>query len=361
MRTALNEKTIFLGTEPLGEEVNATRQDYQSTFCRALSWYSYDLDFTEAKKYAIDYQKKTDKDAATRLLKVKETDFNKSMCWAMRLESRGAVLSTRHHQQIIDHLNSLLLEEPVVAIEKKVQVEATKEPSNNEKLSEYLGDLEGAIDTWIQTNEVFDLYNDMTKRNLPKTYSQSIIDLLQPKLSELKNVNSDPDLKEGYSNFSAFRLKKYIAFLEKLLDDINRFCQFKKSIRKPRTRKAKPPDVQVAKLNYNKKSDEYKVASVSPVNIIGAEQVWVFNVKTRKLGVYRAIGVSGLGVDKTKIVNYDPETSIQKTIRKPDDILKKCLDAGKIPLRKLLSEIKAVESPLTGRVNEDVIILRAVK
>jgi len=361
LKTILTEKTIFIGSEPIGEDVQCTRSDYNSSLCRALSWYSYDQDFSDAKKYAIEYLKKTDKESASVLSKIKETDFNKSICWTMRLEMRGAILSVDHHNRIQNHIQELLIGVQVAAEPKKQQLDSTKESNPNDKLIEYLGDIEGIIDLWIKTNEVFDLYNDMTKRNLPKSYSQSIIDLLTPKLTELRLAQTDEVLKEGYSNFSTFRMKKYIAFIEKLLDDVNRFCQYKKNTRKPRAKKFKSPDVLVSKLNYNKKSDEYKVTSIPPENIIGAEQLWVFNVKTRKLGIYRATGVSGLGVDKTKIINFDPETSIQKTIRKPDEVLQKCLDGGKLVLRKLLSEIKAVESQLTGRLNEDVIILRAVK
>mgnify|MGYP003348540752 CR=1 FL=1 len=101
--------------------------------------------------------------------------------------------------------------------------------------------------------------------------------------------------------------------------------------------------------------------AIDPANIVGSSQLWVFNTKTRKLGVYNSQDSGGLSVKGTSLLNYDETTSIQKTIRKPETVLPNCLKGGKIILRKLLPEINAVEQPLTGRINSDTILLRVIK
>jgi hypothetical protein len=93
---------------------------------------------------------------------------------------------------------------------------------------------------------------------------------------------------------------------------------------------------------------------------VGCSQLWVFNTKTRKLGVYNS-DPGGLGVKGSTLLNYDAITSKQKTLRKPEDILPEVVKSGKITLRKILPGIKAVEQELTGRINSDTILLRAIK
>jgi len=61
------------------------------------------------------------------------------------------------------------------------------------------------------------------------------------------------------------------------------------------------------------------------------------------------------------IENYDPETSISKTLRKPQEVLPKLLNAGKVELRKMLPGIKAKEQKLKSRINEDILLVRVIK
>ena len=50
-----------------------------------------------------------------------------------------------------------------------------------------------------------------------------------------------------------------------------------------------------------------------------------------------------------------------KTIRKPDEVLVRVLEGGKIILRKVLDEINAKHSEMNGRLNNETILLRVVK
>jgi hypothetical protein len=94
---------------------------------------------------------------------------------------------------------------------------------------------------------------------------------------------------------------------------------------------------------------------------VGCSQLWVFNTKSRKLGVYNADDSGGLSVKGSTIINYKQDTSAQKTVRKPEALLPEVLKAGKISLRKILPGINSVEQELTGRINDDTILLRVIK
>ena len=108
---------------------------------------------------------------------------------------------------------------------------------------------------------------------------------------------------------------------------------------------------------------------MQPDQIIGASELWVFNIKTRKLGKYVAKNIdpkgmgragSGLSVKGTTIIGFNEEQSIQKTLRKPEEQLKAFKSAGKVALRKFLDEIPTIDTKLNGRCNSDTILLKVV-
>jgi hypothetical protein len=74
--------------------------------------------------------------------------------------------------------------------------------------------------------------------------------------------------------------------------------------------------------------------------------------------VYNAENAKGLTVKGSTLQNFNAETSIGKRLRKPEVTIKELLEAGKIKLKKILSELSTKESLLTGRLNSDTIIVR---
>jgi hypothetical protein len=58
--------------------------------------------------------------------------------------------------------------------------------------------------------------------------------------------------------------------------------------------------------------------------------------------------------------DFDVSTSFKKKLRKPDAILPEVLNSGKVKLRKLMDRIAAKETKVTGRINNDMIILRVI-
>jgi hypothetical protein len=95
------------------------------------------------------------------------------------------------------------------------------------------------------------------------------------------------------------------------------------------------------------------------VDIIGAQELWAYNTKTRKLYKYIADSLTGpLGVKGTSITNFDTAKSVGKTLRKPEEKLKEFARATKVQLRKFLEDIKATETLGNGRMNSDTVLLK---
>lgn len=174
-------------------------------------------------------------------------------------------------------------------------------------------------------------------------------------------------LKEGYAHLKKADIKKFRTAIEELISALDFIIDQAKATRKPRKAKPKSTDKLVEKLKYLKADPKYNLASIAPVDIVGANELWVFNIKTRKLGKYVASNIdptgtgrpgSGLQVKGTTIIGFDENLSVQKTLRKPDEQLKDFKGAGKVALRKFLDEINTTDTKLNGRCNPDTILLK---
>jgi hypothetical protein len=174
-------------------------------------------------------------------------------------------------------------------------------------------------------------------------------------------VGEDEQLVEGYSNFKKVELKRFEAFLSKLIDDALMLEDESKKNRKPRKRKVKSPEELVSKLNYCVEDELTKFKSVDPKAIIGCSALWVYNAKTRKLGCYFADDAGGLTIKGSTVLNYTESKSVQKKLRKPEEIVPEVISGGKVFLKNVIDSIRAVQSPLSGRINADTVLIRIIK
>ena len=187
---------------------------------------------------------------------------------------------------------------------------------------------------------------------------QAVFERRYSEITEAKTTK-DEDLSDAYAYMKTADYKRYDAFYTRLFEGIAQYGQVKKATKKAAVRKPPQKEKLVAKLKYLKNDTTLKLVSVNPVDIIGAQELWVYNVKTRKIGKYIAEEMGGaLGIKGTAITGFSESKSVQKTLRKPEVQLKDFLAAGKIQLRKYLDEIKATEIKLNGRINVDTILLK---
>jgi len=215
-------------------------------------------------------------------------------------------------------------------------------------------------------------------RKIKNFFENEIVDFQDlermPTAGQLKKMDEKEadlweQLKEGYAHLKKADIKIFVTAIQGLLDALDFVIESAKATRAPRKAKPKSADKLIAKLKYLKTDDKYKLASFNPVDIIGASEVWVFNVKTRKLGKYIAKNIdpkgmgragSGLSVKGTTIIGFDESQSVQKTLRKPVDQLKDFKSAGKVKLRTFIDDIATTDTKLNGRCNLDTILLKVV-
>ena len=174
-------------------------------------------------------------------------------------------------------------------------------------------------------------------------------------------------LKEGYAHVKKADIKKLRTAISELMVALDFIIDQAKATRKPRKAKPRSADKVISKLKFLKVDEKYKLASINPIDVVGANELWVFNVKTRKLGKYIASSIdpkglgregTGLSVKGTTIIGFDEKLSVQKTLRKPDEQLKEFKGAGKVALRKFLEDINTTDTKLNGRSNLDTVLLK---
>jgi hypothetical protein len=181
-----------------------------------------------------------------------------------------------------------------------------------------------------------------------------------PLLQELIEASEgkDQQLKEAYKIYSKKQLKEFILFVNMLIEDSERYASNTKKVRKPRKPRTVSVEKRLKNFKYQKEDNTFKVASVDPEKILGAQELWTFNTKYKTLTVLRAMNREGLQIKGTSITNYDEQTSVTKrTGRKPEYFVERVLKGGKIVLRKLMDEMNK-EASLAYRINENTILLK---
>jgi hypothetical protein len=239
----------------------------------------------------------------------------------------------------------------------------TEEPVDKQDLgqTELLGELQGLED---ELSDI-DIVEFLRSRGTPKRYLPAATELLQRRLAELVELRDgkDEQLKEAYRHLSKKQVVTHIEWYETTIAAIEDYSTSRKRtvnpMRKARVPKAKPADKVVAKLKYKHSDAKLGIVSADPNKLVGSQQVWLYSVKYRKLAVYHPLPNKFMTVKGTSMADWDPETSVQKTLRWPEEQLKAFMDAGgKRDSKKYFDSIRSTEVTLRGRLDENWLILK---
>ena len=182
--------------------------------------------------------------------------------------------------------------------------------------------------------------------------------------------SDDRQLLEAYEDVSDETIKKGIQAYDNIFEACDYMISIANANRKPRKKKEKSPEQLVAKMQYKKEDTKLELKSIDPTEIIYAEELWVYNTKTRKLGHYVAKTLdprglnrpgTGLMVKGTSIKGFNEEASVQKTLRKPEKQLEEFTNSGPKKVLEFYDAIKTMGIKLNGRINTEVLLLRAVR
>jgi hypothetical protein len=371
-------KDSLINEKHFGSEPTISTNSSNLDIIRFYNWYNYNNDSEDAKRYVIEYLKSKVKDSSTDpattkkfkayLKALPQVDANKlrTTGWGFRNLTRGGTLPEQIETKMWSTLDALCVAAPEQKQEEDVEIAPVISIQSRveSKATDVISALEEELDKFILSGVPdFDASAWMRAKNIKPAIAKKVAEYYRPLYSELYDAytGKDDDLKEAYKGWKKSALKKYVEFVKGIISTSETFSTVTKVSRKPRKKKEKPATALVEKLKYKEKDDTYNLTSISPATIIGSQQAWVFNVSTRRLSVFNAIGPTGLIVKGTTIIGFDEKTSITKTLRKPKDVLPKVLSGGKLALRKIMEDIKAVEKQASGRINTDTVLIKVVK
>ena len=330
---------------------------------RSFYYYNYYYSQKDCKKYVVDWMRHSgefDKDEIKLFERSSDKSIPMTACSLIMAHRKGMVLRPRHIQFLDECIETAIESARHIKEEIVTPEQATYKPTIqdrlNEKTAELIGELEGKYDDL----EPVKFYDWFTSNNVVQSQLSKYEAVFSKRKDELEQAQAktDDQLKEAYSHFKAADFKKHIGWLSDLLAAVEQYRGVKQATKKARVKKAPSKEKVVAKLKYAKEDKALKVVSINPADIVGAGELWIYNIKTRKLGKYVAAPYHTLSVKGTSITGYDEDKSVCKTLRKPDEQLKEFAKAGKVALRTFIKDIKAVETKLNGRISSDILLLK---
>jgi len=277
-------------------------------------------------------------------------------------------------------VNELVEAGKLIVEEKKSTNKNVYIPSIQERLQEAAEEKTGELDEWLddwmrdpKANPLKDVHPiKLFKKNginlghlrfVTNWYSgsydelQELADLPTPK----KRDDLQQQLAEGYATYTKAQIKELTDFYKRLYDAIDIMKAEQKQNRAVRKPKVKSAQELVKKLKFKPSDGDFGIASVNPSEIIDATAVVVFNTKNRKIGIYYAEDHAQFKVKGTTLQHFSETRSLQKTVRKPEEILPNWKRVTKHKLKAQFGYLKTTETKMNGRFNADTIILKAFK
>lgn len=362
--------------KPTFSYLTKSHKKYKTNFNAAMLYVHYEMSAAELKKEVIRYVKSVDPKHPL-LDDINTINENRIMTYGkyMYILNHGGEVPDDVLPRLIPELSKTIALEKD-KIKKVVKVENVEENTVStptvsiqdrllEKTKSVAAEIEGWIDEFTEDRKspvktVEDFVNLFKTSELKAPHMRYMHNIFERRALEISDAlsGSNKDLSEAYSNFSKPELKKLDLFHKNILDSCNMLQQLAKATRAPRKKKPVSQEKLISKLKYKKEDTAAGIASVNPIQLLSAKEVWIYNTKTRKLSQYKALDERGLSIKGTSIINYSSD-SVEKTLRKPAETLSEFKKASKVKLRTFLKDLSTVDTQCNGKLNEHCVILRA--
>lgn len=365
----------FTGEEPRWNAEHAaklTDLEFNNLLRKSLNYYNYHYTPRDLKKKMTEWmrtQPQFTKEKIKGFDRVSDRIVSPTLCGLVMAIKSGMPAKKRHMQYIVDTVD-LLIDTKAIPAEDETEIDTkpakqgpTIQDRLSEKTNELMGEIEGKLDEIVQGKApAFKCREFLSEHNVPVNQLNKYEKVFSSVKREFEKAREgrDEQLAEGYKFMGKSDFKRVIGFLDDVLESVQQYKTIKNATKKVRAKKPVNKIKLASRLKYCKEFKDLKLVSINPVDIIGAQELWTYNTKTRKLGNFVADAYQTLGIKGTTITGYSESGSICKTLRKPEEKLKEFSKAGKVQLRKFLGSIRGIEVRLRGRINSDTILLKVL-
>lgn len=349
-------------------------KDYDYHYRNAISYANYEIDIKKIMKATKSWVvNNTDYDMKV-MFSLSDVNFSSigKFCYIME---KGGQFDEKHMLSIHKQLEIIYAKAQGKYEANKASKEESEEevPKKRVGVQEYMRDraaevateLDVMVDDYLDDTKAHPLKNvDLAKffksqaQELKSGHYKYLAEFYISEIAELEEVleGKDDDLAYSWKSRKKSEIRELLAFYQNITDVA---AELKTKTASTTTRKKKPMDKakKVSKMTYAEKCTIAKVESINPIHVIGAQSLWVYNIKTRKLGRYVAIDGDGLDISGTSIKNFN-STSVEGIVMKTADInLSKFHTLSEKVRNKRFDALKSMKINLKGRINEHVILI----
>ena len=246
--------------------------------------------------------------------------------------------------------NNVISISPAVRLMRKI---------NNTIMQELL-DLE---DKWIDGDDAtINIYDRFKYHGLTNTAISHVKPMIEGWLLDYEDAyyKRCDQAVEGYSHLKRSTLNHRIKVCKAMLEDLERIRSATKATRNVKVKRPKAVDKQVARVQYKKEDNDYKIVSINPIQIPTKTRLYAFNTKSKMVIEYVTESVNGFEISGSTIKNFSKGLSRTICLRKPLDFLPIVLQKTPKQIDAAWQTLKTKTKVPNGRINKDTILLRVL-
>ena len=357
----LNDDMKHYGGLPLFND-NMTDEEFEKEFKRSVNMYACVGTRQERAKAAKAYVKQNHKKDFKHFSKLPEGlicgglgTFCRVWEFSGKFTESGQEWVTKEVTRLVEHAKSIKVDEVVV-----LNAPSPIDRMRNKVYNTIIRELEEVEEAWMNGEKAeINLFERCQVHGIKANAVNIIIEWLEPRVQEYDDAitKKDEDAVEFFSHLKKTELKRQHKVLSDALADCERVKSASKATRKTRVKKPQAADKQVAKLKFMKDNNEFKVASVNPLLIVGASRVILFNTKNKRIEEYQTDRPDGFEVKGQSLQHVN--RSRGKTLRKPEEFLPIALKKTPKQFEKEFNNLTTKEYNPNARFNDSIIILLA--
>ena len=218
-------------------------------------------------------------------------------------------------------------------------------------------------DKWIDGDEAtINIYDRFKYHGLTNTAISHVKPMIEGWLLDYEDAYHKrcDQAVEGYSHLKRSTLNQRIKICTTMLEDLERIRSATKASRNVKVKRPKSVDKQVAKVQYKKEDNDFKIVSINPIQIPTKTRLYAFNTKSKMVIEYVTESVNGFEISGSTIKNFSKVSSRTVCLRKPLDFLPIVLQKTPKQIDAAWQTLKTKTKVPNGRINKDTILLRVL-
>lgn len=323
---------------------------------RSYSWYSAVKNWADAKEYLLQYAEKSRPELVSVIRRVPE-DKIVTYGWIARMLSRGIRVPQNVEQRFKMFLDQLVNNYPANTNTTKA---AVAEATRSDRLSDCIAEFECALD---ELNPNFSAYEYLNSNQIPQSYATRVREFYMPILSELLTAaeGKDPQVSEGFAHMKKKQIVANAMYVDRFIDDCDRYTNNIKKVRAPRKQKVKKPEQVLRHFKFKAEEQDLKIKSIDPISIVGSSKLFALNTSNNVLTVFVA-KEGGLQIHRSSIGNYDPALTKSKRVgKKIGAVIAAVLEGNKKQRDSVLELVSSEYINSSDRINNSIVLLKVVK